>query len=729
MRACLFIIVFVSFCMDFQPLLASEEGRPKIGLVLSGGGARGAAHAGVLKVLEEYRIPIDVITGTSMGSIVGGLYASGLSPDQIIEALENMDWPRALSDNVTRPESNYINKVVSEQFSTELKLGINSGGIVLPSGAIRGQNIRLMLQALTSHVAHVDNFNEFPIPFRAVATNIVDGNMVVLSRGDLASAMRASMSVPGAFAPEVIDGITLVDGGLSNNLPVDIAQQMGADIIIAIDISTPLLDAEDIVNVLDISLQTAGFLTRINTEQRLAMLTERDVLIVPELGNLGTAAFDRATEAIPLGEIAARESEVELRALSLNEADYAAYRASFAEIPPVNNTIRSITIENDSKLNINVIAERLDTVVGDEINLDALEAEVRLVHAIGNFETVGYRLNHNPEGVDLIYDANAKSWGPNYLFMGVELEGDIEGDNRVNFKFGYSREELNDKGAIWTTILGVGEEPSIETQLYQPLRHGLGPFLITSAGINRQNRSVYEGDDKILEYRLKLSEVSVGLGYEFNSKVAIVFGMDRLTGHADVLIGDPLAEEADIDDGGFYSRVRYDSLDDRFFPLSGSFIDAWAHQSLTSFGAEEEFQQWKIKALKVRSFGQHRLAFSIFAAGTENGESTVARRFGVGGPTYLTGLKSDQLFGQQAAVIKVIYYREFDPLPFFSGYIGGTLEYGGAWEDRDDINSDTAIGSASIFTAASTPLGPLQIGVGFTDKGDINYFTRIGYLF
>jgi len=729
MKALLFIIAFVSCFLNFQPLSASEEDRPKIGLVLSGGGARGAAHAGVLKVLEEYRIPIDVITGTSMGSIVGGLYASGLSPDQIIEALENMDWSRALNDNVTRPESNYINKVVSEKFSTDLKLGINSGGVALPSGAIQGQNIRLMLQALTSHVAHVDNFDDFPIPFRAVATNIVNGNMEVLSGGDLAKAMRASMSVPGAFAPEVIDGITLVDGGLSNNLPIDIAQQMGADIIIAIDISTPLLDAEDIVNVLDISLQTTGFLTRINTEQRLAMLTEQDVLIIPELGNLGTASFDRATEAIPLGEIAARASEVELRALSLNEADYAAYRASFTEIPPVNNTIRSITIENDSKLNINVIAERLDTVVGDEINLDALEAEVRSVHAIGNFETVGYRLNHNPQGVDLIYDAKAKSWGPNYLFVGVEMDGNMDGDHRTNFNVGLSREELNDKGAIWTTILTIGEDPLLETQFYQPLTNGLGPFLLTTVSTGRENRSVFEGDDEILEYRLELSEASIGLGYEFSAKAAVVFGVDRLTGKSKVRVGDPLAEEPDFDDGGFYSRFRYDSMDDRFYPQSGTYIDAWAHASLTSFDANEELQQWIIRAVNVRSFGQHRLGFSIFAAGTENGTSTVARRFSVGGLINLSGLKPDQLFGQNAAVIKTIYYREYEPLPFLSGYIGGTLEYGGAWEDRDDISADTAIGSASIFAAATTPLGPVQVGVGFTDKGDINYFTRIGYLF
>ena len=721
----------MSCCWIPVSLLAGEDDRPKIGLVLSGGGARGAAHVGVLKVLEEYRIPIDMIAGTSMGSIVGGLYASGLSPDKIEEMLGEMDWSRALSDSVPREDQNYINKLVSEKFSTPLKLGISSEGVVLRSGAIQGQNVVLALQGLTSHVTHVHDFDAFPIPFRAVATDIVTGDMIVLSSGDLARAMLASMSVPGIFAPEIIDGLTLVDGGLSNNLPVDIVREMGADIIIAIDISTPLLGADEVVNFLDITLQLTGFLTRNNTEMRIQMLSEQDVLIIPELGDIGSASFDRATEAIPMGELAARASETELRALSLSAADYSAYRATLATIPPANNTIRSIVIENDSGLNTEMIAERLGIVVGDEVDIDTLVTEVNTVHAIGVFETVGYRLNHRPEGVDLVYQANAKSWGPNYLFAGMTLEGDLGGSNRFNVTAGYSREELNDKGAIWTSIVGVGEDPRIETQFYQPLTYGLGPFVVANLGMSRDNRSTFHEDHKILEYRLKQNEASIGIGYEFSSRAALLFGIDRLDGRADVLIGNPLAPESDYGDGGFFTRFRYDSLDDRYFPRQGVYIDAWAHQSSASFGADEDMQQWSIRAVKINSFGPHRLALSLFAAGTENGNAVLGRRFNVAGPPNLVGLKPGQLVGQHAAVLKAIYYREYEILPILNinGYIGGGLSYGGAWEDRNDIGSDTAIGSANIFAAAATPLGPVQIGVGFTDKGHINYFTRLGYLF
>ena len=247
--------------------------------------------------------------------------------------------------------------------------------------------------------------------------------------------------------------------------------------------------------------------------------------------------------------------------------------------------------------------------------------------------------------------------------------------------------------------------------------------------MSRDNRSVFDGDDKLLEYRLKQSEASVGLGYEFSSKAGLVIGVDRLHGRADVLIGNPLVEEPEFDDGGLYARFRYDSLDDRFFPSEGTFIDAWAHESFTSFGADEEVQQWRIRAMKANSFGPHRFMVSFLGAGTENGNSVLGRRFNVGGPPDLDGLKRDQLIGQHAAVIKLFYYREYDLLAFVSGYIGGSLSYGGAWEDRGDIGSDTAVGSASIFAAVGTPLGPMQVGVGFTDKGDINYFTRLGYLF
>ena len=215
--------------------------RPKIGLALSGGGARGAAHVGVLRVLEELRIPVDYIAGTSMGAIVGGLYASGMGPDEIEQALKEMDWDAVLRDSQPRPERSFRRKLDDRLYLSKLKTGVKDGKIGIPTAVIQGQQFNLVLNRLTVAVAEIDDFDELPIPFRAVATEIATGEEVVLGSGNLATAIRASISVPGVFAGVLIDDRLLVDGGISNNLPVSVVREMGADIVIAVDISTPLM--------------------------------------------------------------------------------------------------------------------------------------------------------------------------------------------------------------------------------------------------------------------------------------------------------------------------------------------------------------------------------------------------------------------------------------------------------------------------------------------------------
>jgi NTE family protein len=285
-------LVFLFFSVDYGT--AAEKGernqdvrtteRPKIGLVLSGGGARGAAHIGVLEVLEEMHIPIDCIVGTSMGSIVGGLYASGMSPAEINEALATIDWEDAFNDNIPREDRSFRRKRDDDLYLIKHKPGIGDDGkIKLPTGFLQGQKIDLIFKELTLPVSDIKNFDQLNIPFRAVATDITTGEMVVFSSGDLAKSMRASMSIPGIFAPMEMDGRLLVDGGVSNNLPVDVARDMGAEIVIVVDISTPLKKREELTSALSITAQLTGILTRRNTEAQIATLSDKDILIVPPL--------------------------------------------------------------------------------------------------------------------------------------------------------------------------------------------------------------------------------------------------------------------------------------------------------------------------------------------------------------------------------------------------------------------------------------------------------------
>ena len=302
--------------------------RPRIGLVLGGGGARGAAHVGVLKVLQELRIPIDYVAGTSMGSVVGGLYASGMNAEEIEREIRAMDWDDLFLDDPAREDRTFRRKRDDDLYAFKAKIGVSEGKIKIPLAYIRGQKFDLMLNRLTLPVVGIDDFDRLPVPFRAVATDLETGKEVVLGKGNLARSIRASLAVPAAFDPVEIDGRLLVDGGLANNVPVSVARSMGADVFIVVDVGSGLFKRDEIHNALDVTAQLANFLFTLNAEQQLATLGPSDVLILPPLGDLSGGDFEHAADAIPIGESAAREASDALRRYSVSEEDYARYLAS-----------------------------------------------------------------------------------------------------------------------------------------------------------------------------------------------------------------------------------------------------------------------------------------------------------------------------------------------------------------------------------------------------------------
>jgi len=375
-------LVFLFFSVDYGT--AAEKGernqdvrtteRPKIGLVLSGGGARGAAHIGVLEVLEEMHIPIDCIVGTSMGSIVGGLYASGMSPAEINEALATIDWEDAFNDNIPREDRSFRRKRDDDLYLIKHKPGIGDDGkIKLPTGFLQGQKIDLIFKELTLPVSDIKNFDQLNIPFRAVATDITTGEMVVLSSGDLAKSMRASMSIPSIFAPMEMDGRLLVDGGVSNNLPVDVARDMGAEIVIVVDISTPLKKREELTSALSITAQLTGILTRRNTEAQIATLSGKDILIVPDLGDISSSDFNESGKAIPEGKAAAEQHREQLAGLAISQADYANLVLAQPERKTTLPVIEFVKLNNQSRVSDEVIMARLHVKTGEPRDVQALE--------------------------------------------------------------------------------------------------------------------------------------------------------------------------------------------------------------------------------------------------------------------------------------------------------------------------------------------------------------------
>jgi NTE family protein len=303
-RLLLTFLILVGLAPAVLPATASAGDRPKIGLALGGGGARGAAHVGVLRTLEELGIPVDYVAGTSMGSIVGGLYAMGMSPDDIERTIEEIDWTEIFKDGPPRQERRFRRKQDDRTFLIDARPGVieKERKVELVPALIQGQKLELALRRYTLPATEVQDFDDLRIPFRAVATDVVSGEAVVLGEGDLATAMRASMAVPAVFAPVEIGDRLLVDGGLAMNLPVSAVRAMGADIVIAVDVGGPRRQREEIGNVLAMLDQIASLVTFRNTEEEIAKLGPRDLLIVPPLEREVLASdFPKMPTAIAIG--------------------------------------------------------------------------------------------------------------------------------------------------------------------------------------------------------------------------------------------------------------------------------------------------------------------------------------------------------------------------------------------------------------------------------------------
>ena len=406
--------------------------RPRIGLVLGGGGARGAAHVGVLKVLQELRIPIDYVAGTSMGSVVGGLYASGMNAEEIEREVRAMDWDDLFLDDPAREDRTFRRKRDDDLYAFKAKIGVREGEIKIPLAYIRGQKFDLMLNRLTLPVVGIDDFDRLPVPYRAVATDLETGKEVVLAKGNLARSIRASLAVPAAFDPVEIDGRLLVDGGLANNVPVSVARSMGADVFIVVDVGSGLFKRDEIHSALDVTAQLANFLFTLNTEQQLATLGPSDVLILPPLGDLSGGDFELAADTIPIGESAAREASDALRRYSVSEEEYARYLASRDRARSDAPQIDFVRIENRSRLDDAVIGKRISARIGEPLDVDTLERDISTVYGLENFESVRYDVETEGGETGLVMQALEKYWGPGYLQFGLESSNNFQGDSALN---------------------------------------------------------------------------------------------------------------------------------------------------------------------------------------------------------------------------------------------------------------------------------------------------------
>ncbi|MQT59906.1 BamA/TamA family outer membrane protein [Pseudomonas sp. FSL R10-0399] len=724
------LLIFLLLYLSPLALLAAEKPQPKIGLVLSGGAARGLAHVGVLKALEEQGIHIDAIAGTSMGAVIGGLYASGYKIDELEKLALSIDWQEALSDSPAREDVPFRRKQDDRDFLVRQKLSFrDDGSLGLPLGVIQGQNLALLLESLLAHSSDVRDFDKLPIPFRAVATDIVSGEKVVFRKGHLPQVIRASMSIPAVFAPVEINGQLLVDGGMVDNIPVDVAREMGVDLVIVVDIGTPLRGRKELNTVFDILNQSITLMTRSNSEVQLATLKPDDVLIKPSLASIGATDFGRSEEIINAGYRATQILENRLASLRQPADAQLSIARSAEERTPV---ITAIKIENDSKIDDSVIRYYIRQPVGEPLDLARLQRDMGTLYGLDYFDQVQYRVVHKGQERTLVISARAKRSGTDFLRLGINLSDDMHGDSAFNLGASYRVNGINRLGAEWLTRVQIGDKQELYSEFYQPLDAGSRFFVAPYINAQSQNVEAILDNDPIAEYRLERYGFGLNLGRQIGNSGEIRVGVGEAWGKADVRIGERDLPSTSFSEGFYDVKYSFDSLDNVYFPHTGEDISLNFRQFDPALGSDERYRQWEFNLDKALSSGPNTWILGGRYGRTLDQANVVTSSFLLGGARQLSGFREDAISGQNISLMRAVYYRRLTPrsyLPLdFPLYAGASLERGRAWNNDNEFDSGY-INAASIFIGFDTPLGPLNFSYGINDDNQKALYLNLGQTF
>ena len=676
------------------------------------------------------RVPIDAIAGASMGAVIGGLRAEGMSADEIAETFRSVDWMDAFTDAPTREDRSFRRKSDDETFLVNVKLGVSAEGLVLPPGAKEGEKLRLLLDRYTVRAAGIEKFDDLPIPFRAVASDLVTGETVVLDSGSLAEALRASVSIPALLAPVEVGGRILIDGGLVANLPVDVARGMGVDVIIAVDISSPLLTREEVASVIGVTKQLAGFLTVRNVQEQRAKLTARDVLIEPALGSIATLSFENSESAIAAGEAATLAMRDRLAALALSEADYAAWsaRALPPALPPP--AIAFVRAETDSKLNSATVAARVRQSVGAPLDAEQVGHDALEVYGLGVFQQVSWRLVEEASGHGVLVSAQRRTWGPGYMQFGLGFEANAEGDNGFRIGAAYTLTVLNRLGGEWRTELQVGDHSLIASELHQPLSLRMKYFFNPSLWASRSVTRLYEdNDDARADERQTAFGMSLDVGRELANWGEIRTGIRRSGGESEIVLGDPTIEQGGFDTGALFARFSFDELDSLKFPHHGVFGFVEYAASRSELGADQTYDRLQATVLGAATRKRETFVGSLRLVDTFAGQPTFPERVALGGFLNLSGFRRDQITGDDLGLLRFVWYHRLGNSKLWPTQVGISAELGNAWANDEAPTLESLRPATATFVGYDSPLGPVYFGIGWAEEGRTALYFSLGRSF
>jgi NTE family protein len=708
-----------------REVASRTEARPRIGLALAGGGARGGAHVGVLKVLEELRVPVDCIAGTSMGALVGGGYASGMSATEIEQFLSSVDWKSVVGGAGNRALQSAEQKRFDDATGS-FELGLKKGRVVAESGLISTGRIEDVLRRFVAQARAVADFNQLPIPYRAVATDMLSGNMVVLSQGDIATAMRASMAIPGAFAPVVTDEFVLSDGFIVRNLPIDVARSTCADIVIAVNLVKNTTSRDALASPIALIWRSNDVMAEANERLQLATLTSRDVRVDVSLGDIEAADFERTAETIVMGERAARGAADRLAALSVSEAEYAAWRARVSIHPPVEATrIAAVRFEGLKRVNPAYLQALTQVHAGDAVDIAAISRDANRMAVLDDLSGVEYTLGSDPGNPELIWHPREKEIGPDYLRPSGGLYGGGAGDLQFELGLQHVRRWLNEYGGQWRNRLQIGSNSSLDTSLYQPLDVSQRFFVEPGARMKRTLEDVYNDGGRVARYYFTDigGRIEVGANRSQHTQIRAAYWLDQR--RVDVDTGISLMPTDDARDAGLAAGATYDTRDASSFATRGVAAQFQYFISDEALGGERNFQRMEAAARKAYPFGK-RMMWLTAAAGSDLGSALPAdRAFSLGGPQSFRGYSMGEIRARRYWTLDGAFlWNIADILPIASQslYGGVSVQTGRVYDRVDPVPNDWIYGGAT-WLGGRTPLGPLTFGIGSAGGGWAGWIT------
>lgn len=708
----------------------TESQRPKIAVILGGGGAHGVAHLGVLAELERQRVPVDLVIGTGFGGIIGGLYASGMPIEEIDEFLFDTDWDDVFNPDTRREDLSFRRKRDDADFLIKYSVGVKNGQAKMPTSLVPSDKLAQLLQSATANTKGVESFDDLPVPFRTVAMDLLTGNEVVLQSGALDRAMLATLSAPGTLPPVQIGEHSLITGSLVNNLPVDVAREWGADVIIVVDIGVYIRTADDLSSIFAIVDQVSHLFQVRSGEASIAQLSDRDFLVRPDIRpNKETEVFEPKRNVRKGAESIAAISDA-LQSLVLDEPQFAALQASRIDRRSLNPVISEIVLVNNSQVDDAVILANLSQNLHQPLDGLALEEDLRRIYGIGSFASVDFNLRDEGETSVLELTTIENQVGNKFWRFGISMADDFNGNSTYTASASLTWTNLNAYGGEWRNVFRLGDTQQISTQFFQPITRSGRYFSFLNAGFTDRNVNIFADGDILGQARVRETAAQLGLGRIFGNSAQLVVGILRGFGLSDSNIGTGIPS-TEFDIGGYQVAWDFDTYNNIYFPKKGTRANvSWVGQR-ESAGASFDVDIVKAGFGTARTWGDKSLIVGVSLQSQLEDVPGAQNLLSLGGLFQLSGYQRDELSGRHTALVRSIFYRKLrsNPLRGFldaTTYAGISLELGNAWANSSDISFSDSVLAGSVFFGADTFIGPVYLAGGLAEGGKSAAYLFVG---